>query len=185
MALNAQQQRFVDEYLLDLNATAAAKRSGYSERTAYSQGQRLLKVVEVAAAIEAALTARAERTKIDADWMLKRLADETAADVNDLYDESGHLKPVKDWPLIWRQGLVAGIESVSEKVGEDEDGNPVMATVRKVKLADRAKRLDMLGRHVDVQAFRDRVDVHVVDPYTELEAARSARRGATDSKAVH
>lgn len=45
--MNAKQRRFAEEYLKDLNATQAAIRAGYSERTAYSQGQRLLKHVEV------------------------------------------------------------------------------------------------------------------------------------------
>lgn len=53
--LNAKQQRFCDEYLIDLNATQAAIRSGYSEKTAYSQGQRMLKNVEVKAYIDAEL----------------------------------------------------------------------------------------------------------------------------------
>lgn len=55
MALTPKQQRFCDEYLIDLNATQAAIRAGYSEKTAYSQGQRMLKNVEVKAYIEAEL----------------------------------------------------------------------------------------------------------------------------------
>ncbi len=72
-SLTPKQARFVEEYLLDLNATAAAKRAGYSERTAYAQGQRLLKHVEIAAAIQKAQEARSERTKIDQDWVIERL----------------------------------------------------------------------------------------------------------------
>jgi phage terminase small subunit len=67
LALTARQELFVQEYLVDLNATQAAIRAGYSERTAYSQGQRLLKHVEVQAAVQAAMAARAERTEISAD----------------------------------------------------------------------------------------------------------------------
>lgn len=156
MALNAKQQRFVDEYLVDLNATAAAKRAGYSEKTAYSIGEENLKKPEIAEAIEKAKAARAERTRVDADWLLRRLADEASADLADLYDESGSLKPIADWPLIWRQGLIAGVETATEKSG-DEDAKEV-STVRKVKLSDRTRRLELIGRHIDVQAFRDRVE---------------------------
>lgn len=53
--MNRRQQRFVQEYLLDLNATQAAIRAGYNEKTAYSQGQRLLKNVEVKTAIDTCL----------------------------------------------------------------------------------------------------------------------------------
>ncbi len=64
MSLTPKQARFVEEYLIDLNATAAAKRAGYSERTAYAQGQRLLKHVEIAAAIRKAQEARSERASM-------------------------------------------------------------------------------------------------------------------------
>lgn len=69
------QQMFIDEYLVDLNATQAAIRAGYSEKTAYSQGQRLLKNVEVHARIEELKKTRAERLNLDAYWVLKRLKD--------------------------------------------------------------------------------------------------------------
>jgi phage terminase small subunit len=70
MALNPKQQRFVDEYLVDLNATQAAIRSGYSKKTAYSIGDELLKKPEVAARVQAAMDKRAERTEITADYVL-------------------------------------------------------------------------------------------------------------------
>ena len=157
-ALRDKRLRFVTEYLIDLNATQAAIRAGYSERTAYSQGQRLLRNAEVQAAIAEHQTKRAERTRVDADWVLTRLAQEVEADVADLYDETGRVKPIHDWPPIWRKGLVAGIESISEKVGEDDEGNPIYATGYKIRLAARDRRLEMLGKHVFVSAFREQVD---------------------------
>ncbi len=88
MSLTPKQARFVEEYLLDLNATAAAKRAGYSERTAYAQGQRLLKNVEIAAAIQKAQEARSERTKISQDWVIERLVG--------VYKASMEARPVCD-----------------------------------------------------------------------------------------
>ena len=67
MSLTPKQARFVEEYLIDLNATQAAIRAGYSEKTAYSQGQRLLKKVEIAAAIQAAQIEVSRRTHIAVD----------------------------------------------------------------------------------------------------------------------
>lgn len=156
--MNSRQATFVEEYLRDLNATQAAIRAGYSAKTASSQGERLLRNVEIATAITAAKAARSERTKIDADWVLTRLADEAEADVADIYDDAGNLRPVKDWPLIWRKGLVAGIETVREVVGESKDGEPEFAMVQKVKLSDRIKRVELIGKHVDVQAFKEKVE---------------------------
>lgn len=158
MALTAKQQRFVAEYLIDLNATQAAIRAGYSAKTAYSVGHENLKKPEIQAGIQAAMNARSERTEINADWVLKRLARDATADLADLYDESGSLKPVKDWPLVWRTGLVAGVETIQERTGQDPDGNPSFATVRKVKLLDRTKLVELIGKHVDVGAFKEKVE---------------------------
>lgn len=148
--MTPKQQRFVEEYLIDLNATQAAIRAGYSAKTAQEQGSRLLSNVMVSEAIAAAKAERSEKTGIDAAWLLKRLSDEAMADVNDLYTDDGRIKPVKDWPLIWRQGLVAGLEV--ETIGEGA------GHLTKVKLSDRIKRLELIGKHIDVQAFKDKVE---------------------------
>nr|DAR18306.1 MAG TPA: Terminase small subunit [Caudoviricetes sp.] len=71
--LTDKQKRFVEEYLVDLNATQAAIRAGYSEQTAYSIGQRLLKKVEVQEAIQQAQNKRSERTQITQDEVIRRL----------------------------------------------------------------------------------------------------------------
>lgn len=148
--MNDRQRRFVEEYLVDLNATQAAIRAGYSVKTAYSQGERLLRNVEVATAIAAAQADRSKRTRIDADWVLARLGAEVEADLADLYREDGSVKPVHEWPLIWRQGLVAGVEV--ERIGEGA------GTVTKLKISERIKRIDLIGKHIDVQAFKERIE---------------------------
>lgn len=71
--LTARQARFVEEYLVDLNATQAAIRAGYSERTAESQGSRLLRNVKVAAVLDARREARVERTKVDQEYVIETL----------------------------------------------------------------------------------------------------------------
>lgn len=70
---NEKRRRFCAEYLVDLNATQAAIRAGYSEKTAYSQGQRLLKNAEIKQYLSKAMAKRAEEAKIDADWVLAEL----------------------------------------------------------------------------------------------------------------
>lgn len=71
--LTAKQQRFCDEYLVDMNATQAAIRSGYSEKTAYSQGQRLLKNVEVKAYLDARMAEKEDELIAKQDEVLKYL----------------------------------------------------------------------------------------------------------------
>jgi phage terminase small subunit len=154
--LTAKQLRFVDEYLVDLNGTQAAIRAGYAEKSASVEGARLLANAKVASLVAERFAARSEKTGIDAEWVLKRLAMEATADFGDLFEDDGALKPVKDWPLIWRQGLVAGVDVVEEF--ETVDGKKErVGLVRKVRLSDRIKRIELIGKHVDVQAFRERV----------------------------
>lgn len=152
-ALTPKQRRFVDEYLVDLNGTAAATRAGFSERSAKAKASQLLAMPHIAEAIASAQQDRASRTKIDADWVLSRLAEEANADLADLYDDEGALRPIQDWPDIWRKGLVAGID-----VEEVKEEGVVVAIVRKVKLSDRIKRIELIGKHVSVQAFREQVE---------------------------
>ena len=151
--LTAKQAAFVAEYLIDLNASAAARRAGYSERTAEQQGNRLLGNVKVSAAIAAGQAERAQRTQIDADWVLRRLAALADADLADLYEKDGKLLPVSDWPDVWRKGLVAGVETEEIKLGGEAIGQ-----VRKLKIADRMKALELIGRHVTVGAWREKVE---------------------------
>ena len=84
MDLTARQQRFVDEYLIDLNATQAAIRAGYSAKTAEPQASRLLTNVKVSQAVAVAMNARAERLHVDADWVLRRWVEIAQADPNEL-----------------------------------------------------------------------------------------------------
>lgn len=86
MALTPKQARFVQEYLIDLNATQAAVRAGYSERTACEQGSRLLANVKVQTALQAAMQARQARTEVTQDYVIGKLveiADKAASDCQD------------------------------------------------------------------------------------------------------
>lgn len=153
--LTPKQQRFVEEYLVDLNATAAAKRAGYSARTAEWQGPQLLGKPHVAAAVAEAKAKRSQKTGIDAAWVLRTLAEEKTADLASIYDADGRLLPVPEWPMVFRRGLVVGVESFEEYAGTGPD-RVAVGMVRKVKLSDRIKHIELIGRHVDVQAFKDR-----------------------------
>ena len=86
MALTEKQKRFVAEYLVDLNATQAAIRAGYSEKTAYSQGQRLLKNVEIRTAVHNASKNRESRTEITQDKVLNELGKVAFANAADYTD---------------------------------------------------------------------------------------------------
>jgi phage terminase small subunit len=69
--LNVRQKAFVEEYIIDFNATQAAIRAGYSEKTAQEQSSRLLSNVIVKAAVDEAKLKRSERTQVTSDWVLQ------------------------------------------------------------------------------------------------------------------
>lgn len=170
--LTPKQARFVEEYLIDLNATQAAIRAGYSKKTANEIGAENLAKPSIKAAVEDALAKRSEETQIDANWVLKRLALEAEADINDIYDENGGLKPVKEWPKIWRQGLIAGIDTEEITVEGVK-----MGIVRKVKVSDRVRRLELIGKHVRVNAFQETVNVKGLDTLADRMERAMKRDG--------
>lgn len=171
MKLTPKQEMFVLEYLKDLNATQAAIRAGYSKRTAEKIGSENLQKPEVRAAIDAAKNKRSTKTGIDAAWLLERLAEEATADIADLYDENGDLKPVHDWPKIWRMGLVQGIEVEELFEGRGENREHI-GRVRKVRLDNRVKRLELIGKHIGVKAFEETINVKGLDTLADrLERA--------------
>lgn len=172
--MTAKEAAFVREYLIDLNATQAAIRAGYSARTANVQAVEIMSRPRVKAAIDAAKLERSAETKIDAAWVLKRLALEADADLADIYFENGAIKPVHEWPKIWRQGLVAGVEHVEVK---DSEGNATGDVVVKVKISDRVRRLELIGKHVGVNAFQDQVKIAGVEELADRIARAKAKLG--------
>jgi len=177
--LTPKQRAFVAEYLKDLNATQAAIRAGYSPKSAGTISRELMTNSVIRGAINAAKIERSEETKIDAGWVLKRLAVEAEADLADLYDDNGDVKPVKEWPLIWRQGLVAGVEveALFEGFGEDRQQ---IGFVKKIKISDRVRRLELIGKHVQVNAFQDQVAVTGVEALADRIVRAKARRRAAE-----
>lgn len=134
--MTPKQEQFVREYLIDLNATQAAIRAGYSERTAYSAGQRLLKNVEVAAALVDAKADRAEAVGIDAQYVLRqavKLHERCMQEIEPLTDRKGEQVMVKT-----------------------EDGELAKAFV--FNAAGAAKALELVGKHVGVQAFKEQFE---------------------------
>ncbi|SOC92467.1 Terminase small subunit [Rhizobium sp. AN5] len=170
--LTKKQRRFVDEYLIDLNGSQAAIRAGYSRRNANDQAAQLLAKPAIRDAIASAMQSRSERTQVDADWVLQRLAREADADLADLYDDDNNLLSVEEWPLIWRQGLVTGVDIEVLFEGQGEDRKEV-GRVKKIRMSDRIRRLELIGKHVRVNAFQETINVKVFDGLADrLERAR-------------
>lgn len=96
--LTPRQERFVEEYLIDLNATQAAVRAGYSKRTAQEQGSRLLSNVMVQTAVQKRMDARSKRTEITSDAVLGEIMYITMSNLADAYDANGKTLPLQEMP---------------------------------------------------------------------------------------
>ncbi|MDH1171438.1 terminase small subunit [Pantoea agglomerans] len=147
--LTDKQELFAREYLKDLNATKAAIRAGYSVKSAQEQASRLLSNVMVQSRISELKADRNEEVGIDAAYVLRRLVEIDQMDVLDILLPNGELKPIKDWPKTWRTTL-SGMD-VTEMAGD------AAGLLKKIKWPDKVKNLELLGKHVTVQAFKENV----------------------------
>ena len=152
--LTDKQELFCREYLVDLNATQAAIRAGYSENTASEQGARLLVNVKVQNHIQELKKQRNERNKIDADYVLKRLVEIDQMDIADILTPSGDFLPIKEWTRTWRTTL-SGLDIAIIGSGDTE------AIMKKIKWPDKTKNLELLGKHISVQAFKEKNETTV------------------------
>lgn len=144
--LTPKQQLFVDEYLVDLNATQAAIRAGYSSKTAYAIADRLLRKAEVQHAIQEAKKSRSERTEITQDRVLKELARIAFFDPRKMFDADGkpiHISALDDETA----AAVAGLEVVTK--GNADMG---LGEILKYKISDKNSALDKLCRHLGLYA---------------------------------
>jgi len=154
MALNDKQEMFCREYLIDLNATQAAIRAGYSEKTANRTGSENLSKPDIAQRIIDLKSSRNERVEIDADYVLRRLVEIDEMDVLDILKNDGGLKMVHEWPKVWRTTL-SGLDILTTVTNFDE--KTMENILKKIKWPDKVKNLELLGKHVAVQAFREQV----------------------------
>ncbi len=132
--LTPKQERFVDEYLVDLNATQAAIRAGYSPRTARAIASENLAKPDIQEAIALAKQARAEATKIDSEWVLRQAVA--------LYQRC-------------MQEIKPALHPKTRRQLKDDEGNKLFTF--NAAAANRA--LELVGRHTDIGAFKDSLDI--------------------------
>lgn len=145
--MTKKQKRFVEEYMIDLNATQAAIRAGYKPSAAYSIGSENLRKPEIKAAIDKAIAERSKRTGINQDRIIRELARIGFAKITDVADrKTGEIKEDAS------EDDLACIQSIKVKPGE-------FGTEREVKMYDKRSALVDLGKHLGM--FRDNLRVEV------------------------
>ena len=154
MAKLSKQDVFVEEYLIDLNATQACIRAGYSVKTASEQGARLLANVKVQTKIAKAMAERSKRTGVNQDRVVLELAKIAFVNPSELIDtNTGKVLPGAS------SDDLACIQSV--KVKKTTKGKNVIEE-REVRVHDKIKALEKLGQHLGM--WNDKIDVNVAVP---------------------
>lgn len=166
--LTEKQKRFVEEYLIDLNATQAAIRAGYSVKNPDKIGSELLGKTRVSEEISKAMAERSKRTGINQDRVVMELAKIAFVNANDLInpeDASVRKDASKD--------DLACIQSVKIKQSFSDKGD---MTEREVKLNDKIKALELLGKHLGM--WKDKVELSGLDDEkSKLDSILSQMRG--------
>lgn len=184
MALTPKQARFVQEYLIDLNATEAAKRCGYSVRTAYSIGHENLTKPDIADAVQKAMDERAQKTGITAERVLAELgkigfsdlrkAIIWKANVTELVEEDGgdpRLAITNEVQLIDSASLDDDTAAAISEISQTAQGGV------KIRFHDKRAALESIGRHLGM--FKDRVEHTGADggpiqaEYTDRDRAKA------------
>lgn len=154
--MTPQQTRFIQQYMIDLNATQAAIRSGYAPDSASVEGCRLLSIPKIAVEVTRRLKERAEMAEIDALWVLKRAAKLANFNIEDfIVEEDG--KAYYDFRKATRDDWYCISEYTVKTIrGKGDSLIPVEEV--KLKAYDKLRALELVGKHVDVAAFKERLE---------------------------
>lgn len=143
------QKRFCEEYLIDLNATQAAIRAGYSPKTANEQGSRLLANVSIRTHIDKAIAARSARTGVNADRVVRELARVAFVNPTEIVDpDTARVRETAT------DDDKAAISAIKVKISQGENSDSVE---REVRFADKLKALELLGKHLNM--FTDNLNI--------------------------
>jgi phage terminase small subunit len=182
--LTPRQGRFVEEYLIDLNATQAAIRAGYAPKDADVQGPRLLGNVGVSRAIASAKAERSKRTEITQERVLRELALLAFSDQTHYqHDNLGNITLAPDAPEGAMRALAVVKRRITSIGGAEANGKsdgPAISTAEvEVRLWDKPGMLKLAGRHVGL--FPDKIEVTGKDGKDLIPVARVDLRAALRS----
>ncbi|MES0240593.1 terminase small subunit [Citrobacter cronae] len=157
--LTAMQEAYAQEYTkCPENQTQAAINAGFSPNTAAVKASVMMRDERIQKRIAELMEERNKRLRVSADYVLLRLVEIDQMDVIDILNDDGTLKPIREWPKIWRTTL-SGFDLSSTIMNMNEDS--IETILKKIKWPDKVKNLELIGKHVDVNAFRERLEIDV------------------------
>lgn len=155
--LTAMQEAYAQEYTkCPENQTQAAINAGFSPNTAAVKASVMMRDERIQKRIAELMEERNKRLRFSADYVLIRLVEIDQMDVIDILNDDGTLKPIREWPKIWRTTL-SGFDLSSTIMNMDETS--IETILKKIKWPDKVKNLELIGKHVDVNAFKERLEV--------------------------
>ncbi|EHO3893210.1 terminase small subunit [Salmonella enterica subsp. enterica serovar Muenchen] len=155
--LTAMQEAYAQEYTkCPENQTQAAINAGFSPNTAAVKASVMMRDERIQKRIAELMEERNKRLRVSADYVLIRLVEIDQMDVIDILNDDGTLKPIREWPKIWRTTL-SGFDLSSTIMNMDETS--IETILKKIKWPDKVKNLELIGKHVDVNAFKERLEV--------------------------
>ncbi|KMV90571.1 hypothetical protein HMPREF9688_03370 [Klebsiella oxytoca 10-5244] len=155
--LTAMQEAYAQEYTkCPENQTQAAINAGFSPKTAAVKASVMMRDERIQKRIADLMEDRNKRLRVSADYVLLRLVEIDQMDVLDILSDDGSLKPIREWPKIWRTTL-SGFDLSSTIMNMDETS--IETILKKIKWPDKVKNLELIGKHVDVNAFKERLEV--------------------------
>ncbi|EHS6388123.1 terminase small subunit [Salmonella enterica] len=155
--LTAMQEAYAQEYTkCPENQKQAAINAGFSPNTAAVKASVMMRDERIQKRIAELMEERNKRLRVSADYVLLRLVEIDQMDVIDILNDDGSLKPIRDWPKIWRTTL-SGFDLSSTIMDMDETS--IETILKKIKWPDKVKNLELIGKHVDVNAFKERLEV--------------------------
>lgn len=155
--LTAMQEAYAQEYTkCPENQTQAAINAGFSPNTAAVKASVMMRDERIQKRIAELMEERNKRLRVSADYVLLRLVEIDQMDVLDILHDDGTLKPIREWPKIWRTTL-SGFDLSSTIMNMDETS--IETILKKIKWPDKVKNLELIGKHVDVNAFKERLEV--------------------------
>ena len=140
--LTPKRQNFVKEYLVDLNASQAALRAGYSPKSSPKIGFQLLEITRIQEAIQKERLKIEKKTDITIEKCLKEYAKIAFLDIEKAFKEDGSLKPISEIPEDIRRAI-AGLETSTIRTDDNKIG-----TLHKIKISDKKGALDSIMRHL-------------------------------------
>ncbi len=152
MALTPKQAQFCKEYIVDLNATQAYIRAGYSARSAEVESFKALRIPKIKAEIQRLMEIRSKKVELTAESVLEEIKKVAFLDIREGFNDDGTMKQPKDWSDDFAKGVTSLKARIEKVAGSDDE----FAEIKELRTNDKLRALELCGKHLKL--FTDKVE---------------------------